>query len=156
MHDLAEAKPNVYGDFQIGVPYVGSRQSCDICLGKKDGLWNWAIEAKLLRLFGDNGKPNDSMLMHILSPYQQHRSALTDCLKLKLSQLSRRLGILIFGYDAPEWRMDPAIDAFEILARQTVTLGDRKVAEFSGLVHPVHQAGRVFAWEVLRDGSHEP
>ena len=30
-----------------------------------------------LRLKGDNGKPNDNMLMHILSPYPQHRSALT-------------------------------------------------------------------------------
>jgi len=26
---------------------------------------------------GDNGKPNDNMLMHILSPYPAHRSALT-------------------------------------------------------------------------------
>ena len=26
-------------------------------------------EVKMLRLMGDNGKPNDNMLMHILSPY---------------------------------------------------------------------------------------
>jgi hypothetical protein len=36
----------------------------------------------MLRLMGDNGKPNDNMLMHILSPYPSHRSALTDCQKL--------------------------------------------------------------------------
>ena len=35
----------------------------------------WAIEVKMLRLMGDNGKPNDNMLMHILSPYERHRSA---------------------------------------------------------------------------------
>jgi hypothetical protein len=31
--------------------------------------WEWAIEIKMPRLMGDNGKPNDNMLMHILSPY---------------------------------------------------------------------------------------
>ncbi len=36
----------------------------------------------MLRLMGDNGKANDNMLMHILSPYPSHRSALTDCEKL--------------------------------------------------------------------------
>jgi hypothetical protein len=30
---------------------------------------DWAIEVKMLRLMGDNHKPNDNMLMHILSPY---------------------------------------------------------------------------------------
>ena len=45
-------------------------------------VWDWAIEAKMLRMFGDNGKLNDNMLMHVLSPYPAHRSALTDCGKL--------------------------------------------------------------------------
>lgn len=36
----------------------------------------------MLRLFGDNAKLNDNMLMHLLSPYPAHRSALTDCEKL--------------------------------------------------------------------------
>jgi len=40
---------------------------------------------KMLRLMGDNSKPNDNMLMHILSPYPSHRSALTDCQKLAAS-----------------------------------------------------------------------
>jgi hypothetical protein len=40
------------------------------------------------------------------------------------------------------------IRAFELLASDRVTLGLRKSAEFSGLVHTVHQAGRVFAWEI--------
>ena len=35
-----------------------------------------AVEVKLLRLLGDNGKLNDNMLMHVLSPYPAHRSAL--------------------------------------------------------------------------------
>jgi hypothetical protein len=48
---------------------------------------------------GDNGKPNDNMLMHILSPYPSHRSALTDCQKLAASGFSGSLAILIYGYD---------------------------------------------------------
>jgi hypothetical protein len=34
--------------------------------------WGWAIEVKMLRLMGDNGKLNDNMVMHILSPYPAH------------------------------------------------------------------------------------
>jgi hypothetical protein len=33
------------------------------------------IEAKLFRLLGNNGNPNDNMLMHIMSPYAAHRIA---------------------------------------------------------------------------------
>jgi hypothetical protein len=36
----------------------------------------------MLRIFGDNGKLNDNMLMHVLSFYPAHLSALTDCGKL--------------------------------------------------------------------------
>ena len=57
-----------YAAHSFDVPYPGSpRQHCDWCLGVPP-LWDWAIEAKMLRLFGDNGKLNDNMLMHILSP----------------------------------------------------------------------------------------
>ena len=41
----------------------------------------------MLRFLGDNGKPNDNILMHVLSPYPQHRSALTDCEKLARSSV---------------------------------------------------------------------
>ena len=55
---------------------------------------------------------------------------------------------MIFAYDYVGWAMDPAIEAFETLARQRVTLGNRHVAAYDHLVHPVHQRGRVFAWEL--------
>jgi hypothetical protein len=44
------------------------------------------------RILGDNGKLNDNMLMHILSPYPQHRSAVTDCNKLRAGTISRLFG----------------------------------------------------------------
>jgi hypothetical protein len=137
-----------YAARAFDVPYPNaSRQRCDWCLGSPPS-WDWAIEAKLLRLFGDNGKLNDNMLMHILSPYPAHRSALTDCAKLAASGLAAHNAIVIFGYDYDGWAMDPAIKAFETLAAEQVVLADRHEAAYDHLIHPVHQRGRVFAWEV--------
>ena len=145
---MAEASPAAYGKHALSVPYPQGRRSCDICLGTAPD-WAWAIEVKLLRLLGDNGKPNDNILMHILSPYPEHRSALTDCTKLLSSPLGRRKAIVILGYDYDDWPMEPAIEAFEALAAAKAKLGLRLSAPFSGLVHPVHERGAVFGWELL-------
>jgi hypothetical protein len=145
---LADADPQRYGSYRLGVPYGdGTRQTCDLCLGAPVAE-EWAIEVKMLRLMGDNGKLNDNMTMHILSPYPAHRSALTDCTKLITSQLGSRKAVLIYGYDYPDWPMDPVINAFEALASRQVKLADSAVASFNGLVHPVHRRGRVFGWQV--------
>lgn len=74
----------------------------------------------MLRLMGDNGKPNDNMLMHILSPYPADRSALTDCSKLANSGLCGRKAVVIYGFDYPGLPMDPAVKAFETLAKERV------------------------------------
>jgi hypothetical protein len=105
---------------------------------------------------GDNGKANDNMLMHILSPYPGDRSALTDCVKLLESGLPGRKAVIIYGFDYPALPMDPAIEAFEALARRWVALGERCVATYQGLVHPVHQAGRVFGWQILSAATQQP
>ena len=68
------------------------------------------------------------MLMHILSPYPAHRSALTDCDKLIASGLAGRKAIVIFGYDYDGWAMDPAVEAFETLASERVIVGERREA----------------------------
>ena len=103
----------------------------------------------MVRFLGDNGKINDNILMHVLSPYPSHRSAVTDCKKLAQSSISGRKAILMYGYDHDDWHLDPAIEAFELLARTKVTLGDRLANSFKDLVHPIHSKGRVFAWELL-------
>jgi hypothetical protein len=83
-----------YAAHSFDVPYpAASRQHCDWCLGSPPS-WECAIEAKMLRLFGDNGKLNDNMLMHILSPYPAPRSALTDCGKLAGSGLAGRKAMM--------------------------------------------------------------
>jgi len=142
------ARDPAYATHSLSVPYPGvTRQRCDWCIGSPPS-WDWAIEAKLLRMFRDNGKLNDNMLMRILSPYAAHRSALTDCTKLAASGLGGHKAILIFGYDYDDWPMEPAIEAFEALASERVVLSQRYQAAYGHLLHPVHQRGHVYAWEI--------
>lgn len=135
--------PTRYGAAEFDVPYPNrSRQNCDLTItSQRDTL---CIESKLLRTLGDNGKTNDNIVMHILSPYPRHRSVLTDCEKLRRSGFEGRKAVLIFGYEGNDWPLEPAINAFEVLAREQGSVGQRRNTEFSGLCHPVHRAGRVF------------
>jgi hypothetical protein len=145
LRELASTLPAVYGSDVVHreVPYPAApRSGCDLCLGR-DPDWEWAIELKMLRLMGDNGQPNDNMLMHILSPYPANRSAVTDGLKLVQSGLSGRKGIIIFGYEYPDWPMEPVIRSFEVLLAQSVDLSPRVAANLDGLIHPVHNNGSV-------------
>ncbi len=152
MGEMTAAHPDRYGQYDESVPYPNIvRQRCDLCLGIAPA-WDWTIEVKMLRMMGDNGRPNDNMITHILSPYPQHRSALTDCQKLRASGFSGRKAIVIYAYEYPDWAAGPAVEAFEALAGRQVTLGMRETASFSGLVHPVHEAGAVFGWELVTDG----
>jgi hypothetical protein len=144
---LASEQSSIYGTYELGRPYPNAaRQKCDWTFGTPLA---WAIEVKMLRLMGDNGKPNDNMLMHILSPYPSHRSALTDIDKLAASGFDCRMAVLIYGYDYPGWPMEPAIEAFEALAgRGHIHLSQRYSASFDELVHQVHTSGQVVAWEI--------
>lgn len=137
---------NMYRHIETDIPYPESlKQKCD---------WRWTtpsnevfmIEAKMMRLMGDNGKANDNILTHILSPYPQQRSALTDCKKLMASGFLGIPTILIYGYEYEGYPLEPIVDAFECLASNTVLLSKRYTAKFSDLIHPVHQAGAVYAW----------
>jgi len=133
------------------VPYpADSRSRCDLVVGSDP---SWAIEMKMLRLLGDNGKPNDNMLMHILSPYPAHRSAVTDCMKLLRSGFTHRKAIVIFAYHYDSWPADPAIAAFELLAERDVVLEAVAPALATDLVHPVHAQCIVFGWEIEPRGA---
>ena len=95
---------------------------------------------------GDNGKPNDNMLMHILSPYAGDRSALTDCVKLLESGLTGRKAVVIYGFDYPHLPMDPAVEAFETLACRWVDLGPRRVAHYAELASAPRSRRRSCFW----------
>jgi hypothetical protein len=102
----------------------------------------------MMRLMGDNGKPNDSILCYILSPYPQQRSALTDCQKLVNAGFDGTSAILIYGYEYEDYPLEPVINAFETLASKVVALSAAHKAKFNGLIHPVHRQGAVYAWTV--------
>ncbi len=117
----------------------------------------WAIEAKIVRPFGDNGLPAEHWSENILHPYPGNTSSLGDCMKLLQSGLPERRGIIVFGYEHAKAvvPLDPAIRSFELLAAQImhVKLSSRIERRIEGLIHPIHQVLRVFAWEVLSDTS---
>lgn len=147
MRELAMADAARFSEHEIGASYPSNpRLKCDLTIRGKE---YWAIEVKMARFKGDNGRPADETLMHLISPYEEDRSALTDCVKLTKSGFAGRLAVLIYGFDFDDKCLDPAIDAFEQLARSRVQMDDRKVARFDGLVHPVRRRGRVFGWEIF-------
>lgn len=128
------------------IPYPGKgRQRCDLFFGEPP---EWVVEAKMARFRGDNGKPDDTSLKDLLSPYPADRSALTDAVKLAHSGFDCGKAILIYGFDYSNRPLEPAIHAFELLASEVVELGRRVQAPLGDLVHPVHAFGAVFGWEI--------
>ena len=147
VRELAILDPTTYSSAQIGVPYPAmKRQKCEPAVTSSGEAWY--IEIKMMRLMGDNGKTNDNILTHLLSPYPEHRSALTDCRKLLSSGFDGRCAIVIYGYEYDDWPLRPVIEAFECLAQREAQLSVMAAAQFVDLVHPIHRSGAVFGWEV--------
>ena len=61
----------------------------------------------------------------------------------------------VIGYEHSPARIDltPLIESFEVVADKVmhINLGRRIEVRRDGLVHPVHQVLRVFAWELHKD-----
>lgn len=134
-----------YGDSGQGLAYPEKRQRCDLYIGRPA---QWAVEVKMARFFGDNGKPDDTSIKDLLSPFEVHRSALSDCAKLAASQLAPHKALLIYGFDSESLPLETAIDAFEYLASRKVELGPRASAPLHSLIHPVFSRGTVFGWQI--------
>jgi hypothetical protein len=113
----------------------------------------WALEAKLTRPFGDNGKEAEDWSVNLLHPYPGNTSLIGDCLKLRQLDCSEHKAVIAIGYEHPPPRISltPLLDAFEIVAKQvmSVHLSVRKQIVRTGLCHPVHQQVLITAWEVL-------
>lgn len=128
---------------------VVSRRTPDLLIPQE-----WAIEFKIARPFGDNGKPAENWSVNLLHPYPGNTSTIGDCLKLVQSDFPEKLAVVVIGYEhsIPEIMLDPLIYAFEVIAKQVVNIKlSKRVETFrEGLVHPVHQIARVFAWEVVK------
>jgi hypothetical protein len=113
----------------------------------------WAVEFKIARPFGDNGKPAEHWSENLLHPYAGNTSSLGDCLKLLSSGFNERKAVIIIGYEhtPPLVSLDAALHGFEILSQEVMKLRlTRRIEHLRvGLIHPVHQQLRVLAYEVL-------
>ena len=83
--------------------------------------------------------------MHILSPFPKHRSALTDVGKLRNSGFEGKKAIAIYGYEATDYPMFEMMHCFEKLADDSL-ITPPIIYEFTGLIHPVHQQGKIYGW----------
>jgi hypothetical protein len=113
----------------------------------------WAIEFKIARPYGDNGKEAENWSVNLLHPYRGNVSTIGDCFKLLELESKERKAVAVIGYEHLPARIDltPLIDSFEVIAKQVmhIVLSDRVETRRNGLVHPVHKSVRVFAWELI-------
>src|SRR2546425_12050826 len=79
---------------------------------------HWAIEFKLARPFGDNGKEAENWSVNLLHPYEGSVSVIGDCLKLQKLNGAERKAAVVVGYEhtSPQISVAPLLDAFEIVA----------------------------------------
>jgi len=113
----------------------------------------WAMEFKITRPFGDNGREAENWSANLLHPYAGNVSTIGDCYKLVDLQCAERKAVVVIGYEhmPPKIDLTPLIESFEAIAMYVarIDLSARVEYRREGLVHPVHQALRVFAWEVI-------
>ena len=113
----------------------------------------WALEFKIARPFGDNGREAENWSVNLLHPYPGNVSVIGDCLKLRSLNGEERKAAVVVGYEhtPPQISLAPLLDAFEIVATKIagLHLGPRVQTSRSGLCHPVHQQLTVAAWEVV-------
>jgi|SRR5579863_7026707 len=114
---------------------------------------DWAVEVKIARPFGDNGREAENWSVNLLHPYPGNVSAIGDCYKLlEYAGLERR-AVLVIGYEhnRPLIDLSPLLSAFEVVTREVcgIRLSKRSEIYRAELVHPIHQSLRVAAWEVL-------
>ena len=118
---------------------------------------SWALEFKIIRPFGDNGKEAENWSVNLLHPYEGNQSSLGDCLKLCNLHIPERKAVVVIGFEhnPPVIPLEPLIESFELLAQEilSIQLGPRIVERRENLIHPIHQQLSVIAWEVLGKGE---
>jgi hypothetical protein len=144
--NLVATRLNEVRGYEAGVK---TKRTPDLLISGK-----WALEVKLARPFGDNGRAAENWSVNLLHPYEGNTSLLGDCVKLRAFTCQERKGVVAIGYEhePPQVALEPLWRGFELLATQVmnVDLGARALAQRSGLIHPVHQRLIVVGWEVVR------
>lgn len=113
----------------------------------------WALEIKIARPFGDNGKEAENWSVNLLHPYAGNISTIGDCFKLQNYSGPERRAVVVIGYEHVPARIDltPLVKCFELIAKQVMGINLSQLAEcrHACLIHPVHTCVRLFGWELL-------
>ena len=169
LKEFDSSKPK-FKNFSPGIGPYGEPQlirELSLLLSKKgypstisrtpDLLFNneWAIEFKIVRPYGDNGKEAENWSVNLLHPYKGNISVIGDALKLLYDyQVDIRKAVFVIGYEhqEPKISLDPLFDSFELVAKSVckLPLSSRVEERRDNLVHPVHQVIRCVAWEILK------
>ena len=124
-----------------------TRRSPDLELGSL-----WAVEFKIVRPYGDDGRPAENWSQNLLHPYEGNTSLIGDALKLmdRSDYQHRCLFAICYEHDPPELDLESLLSSFELIAESVmrIPLSSRVEDRRPGLVHPVHQTLRCVAWEL--------
>lgn len=151
--ELQQLHPEPNADLMIGAPLGNSRRGPREYGPATGGERGWTILFRFVRLRGEDGSPDVSAIRDLLLPFGTRRSVVTQCERLAVADGLSRAALLICGFESADeltgYPLASTIEAFEVLAKARVELGQWHESNLGELVHPVHRRGRVFAWEVL-------
>ncbi len=115
----------------------------------------WALEFKIVRPYGDNGKEAENWSVNLLHPYSGNISAIGDAFKLINYPKNIRKAIFVIGYEHQQAKisLDPLFSSFELIAKSVckLPLSSRVEERRENLVHPEHQVVRCISWEILKE-----
>jgi hypothetical protein len=113
----------------------------------------WAIEFKIVRPFGDNGKEAEDWSVNMLHPYAGNVSLIGDAVKLSTLNSYPQKGLFVIGFEhnPAKISLDPLLDSFELIATRVMAihLGQRIEQKRKELVHSEHQVVRCIGWQLL-------
>ena len=112
----------------------------------------WAIEFKIVRPFGDNGREAENWSVNLLHPYAGNVSLLGDALKLAKLEGYPNKGLIVIGYEHNPAKicLDHLFDSFETIAGHVmgIHLHKRIQEKRDSLVHSEHQVLRCVGWQL--------
>lgn len=115
----------------------------------------WAIEFKIVRPFGDNGKEAENWTVNMLHPYTGNVSLIGDAYKLMELTNYTKKGLFVIGYEHNPAiiSLNPLIHSFEAIGKNVLGLpiGNRIEERRDNLIHPVHQVVRCIGWELINN-----
>ncbi|MDC3172947.1 hypothetical protein OA966_00130 [Alphaproteobacteria bacterium] len=138
--DMKIRNPHLWSNITLEENYPNERyKSCDVVVNK-----NFFIEIKAIRKMRDNGTQEEFLVNHILSPYENDKSFLTDTKKLLNSDFEGEKAVVFYGYDYEVAPMDIIVGCYELIAEKYFCkFKETYEHSFDGLVHPIHQRGKV-------------